>query len=135
MNNQRMIIIHQFIVWFFSLAILSHNVVEPPVLCLDDEHINIEKSCRTGLLTVNHYIETNEGSQDDCLNCVDIPIEIYNPDLAFMVKSVNYNPVVFHINSTLPFRGELQESITSHNLPDLPQNHIPPLLKSTVLII
>lgn len=130
MLNREINIIHQFTVWFFFLAILSQYVIESPVLCLEsDGQINIETDC-------NYVpIQKDNNHQVDCFDCIDIPFWNYNPDLLFLVKSADFDFDVYKINQEL-FIHELAPDLSSDfQTTENPQNHFPPFLTYTVLLI
>lgn len=128
MRNRKINITQQFTVWFFFLAILSHNVVESPVLCLEsDGQINIETDCN------DPPVQKNNENQEDCFECIDIQLWNYNPDLTFLVKSFDFD--VYKINQEV-FINELTPDLFSDFQPlENRQNYFPPFLKYTVLLI
>ncbi len=131
MRNQRLKSFRHFAVFFFILAILSQNAVESPLLCLEnDGQVNIEAGCEN-----NCTIPKSNGHQDKCDDCIDIQLWNYNPDIAFLVKSIDYNFIINKINLDYFFHHDFSHLLFIFQSTENPNNNFPPFLKNTILLI
>ena len=128
--NSRKSISTQFSSLFFCITILSINIFESPVFCLEsDGQINIESDCTT------IPIQKNNEHHDHCFECVDIPFWNYNPDLTFLKKIVEFDFDYFEIYQVRYF--DINYFSTSSSFLSMENHHsyFPTFIKYTILLI
>ena len=131
MRNQKLKSSHHIAVFFFILAILSQNAIESPLLCIEnDGHVNIEAGCEN-----NCTVPKSNEHQDTCDDCIDIQLWNYNPDIAFLVKSIDCDFIVNRINSSYFFHQNFSHLSFIFLSTENPNGNSPLLLKNTILLI
>ena len=133
MKSKKIKKINQIITWLFCLAILTQNGVEAPVLCFEtDGHINLEAGCD---ISCKIPEPKNDEHQDDCVDCIDIHLWNYNPDLTFLFQSFDFNNVEFDITQIFNSQESIREVTSEFQSLENPQLQLPPFLKNTILLI
>mgnify|MGYP001488768946 CR=1 FL=1 len=132
MKKGRLREVHRVTTWFFCLSILLQSGVESPVLCLEaDGHINIEAGCD---ITCDGPSPMENGHQDECDDCIDIPFWSYTPDLTFLMQSYELDGAEFEIAQDI--KNIEFPAVNNEIRPQKKTKHqLPLFLKSTILII
>ncbi|MBC8214870.1 MAG: hypothetical protein ISR90_06915 [Candidatus Marinimicrobia bacterium] len=133
MRENQKSILRKIALWVLTLAILFQIDLEPPVICFEsDGHINIETACDS---SCEVPIQQTADSQSDCFNCFDIKLWNYSPDLILITNNTDIDFKVTQITQYSVLVDELPELWSqvqrTRNLP----NKIPPLIKTTILLI
>ncbi len=123
----------QIIVWLSTFVILFQIGVEPPVICFEsDGQINIETRCDS---ICEIPAQEMDEDQNDCEDCFDINLWNYDPDVVLIIQDTNFDEVISFASI---FLVSIDEETKRKNQFQATQNFsskIPPLIKTTRLLI
>ncbi len=131
MINNKINIFSRIAIVFLSLSLSVINCASAPVLCFEaDGHVNIESNCDSDC-----DIPKEDNHNDDCGECVDIPLLNFVSNTPIILTSTNADFGFEILNSVNNYFYIFQHNSSVFQTQEFQQTPFPPFLKNTILLI
>ena len=140
MGNYATTLVGSILTWALVLVIANQGFTQSPILCLEsDGQKNIEAACDKDSGVAKEGQAGRNSHKDDCIDCTDIPLWIYNPNTYIVKKSDSRQlSIGFHLVHSVsmsPISKQLEFSSALNYSQQIQIDHTFSILRTTVLII